>query len=58
MHEAGKGDKQRPTNHETYSNNYDLIFRKPKDVLPSTGNGQEADAGTQRDAEGDCSQTS
>jgi hypothetical protein len=28
MHEAGKGSKQRPTNHESYSTNYDLIFGK------------------------------
>ena len=26
--EAGKGDKQRPTNHIVFSNNYDLIFKK------------------------------
>ena len=31
MYEAGKGDKQRPTDHEAYSNNYDAIFgKKPK----------------------------
>ena len=23
---AGKGDKQRPTDHEAYASNYDLIF--------------------------------
>ena len=29
--EAGKGDKQRPTNHKAYSENYDQIFgKKPK----------------------------
>ena len=27
-HEAGKGDKQRPTDKQKYDNNYDLIFRK------------------------------
>lgn len=27
-HEAGKGDKQRPTNQNVFSNNYDLIFKK------------------------------
>lgn len=27
-HEAGKGDKQRPTDKEKFDNNYDLIFRK------------------------------
>ena len=29
---AGKGDKRRPTqvDHETYSNNYDRIFKKKK----------------------------
>lgn len=26
--EAGKGDKRRPTNHNVFSNNYDLIFKK------------------------------
>jgi hypothetical protein len=26
--EAGKGGKQRPTNHNVFSNNYDLIFKK------------------------------
>ena len=26
--EAGKGDKQRPTNYNVFSNNYDLIFKK------------------------------
>jgi hypothetical protein len=25
---SGKGDKQRPTDHEKYSYNYDLIFGK------------------------------
>lgn len=25
---AGKGDKQRPTDHEAYASNYDLIFGK------------------------------
>jgi hypothetical protein len=29
--EAGKGDKQRPTDKEKFDNNYDLIFgKKPK----------------------------
>lgn len=28
MAEAGKGDKQRPTDHKAYSNNYDLIWGK------------------------------
>jgi hypothetical protein len=26
--EAGKGDKQRPTNKQAFDNNYDLIFKK------------------------------
>jgi hypothetical protein len=30
--EAGKGDKQRPTDHEKYTNNYDQIFRKQQPV--------------------------
>ena len=29
-HEAGKGDKQRPTNHEKFSSNFDRIFRSGK----------------------------
>lgn len=28
--EAGKGSKQRPTDHETYSYNWDMIFKKEK----------------------------
>ena len=28
MNEAGKGDKQRPTDYSSYSFNYDNIFRK------------------------------
>lgn len=36
--EAGKGDKQRPTDKEKYNNNYDLIFRKK----PKTPEEQEA----------------
>lgn len=28
MREAGKGDKQRPTDKQKFDNNYDLIFRK------------------------------
>ena len=28
LNEAGKGDKQRPTNHNVFSNNYDLCFKK------------------------------
>jgi hypothetical protein len=27
-HEAGKGDKQRPTNHKSFSENFDRIFGK------------------------------
>lgn len=30
MYEAGKGDKQRPTDHEAYANNYDAIFSRKK----------------------------
>ena len=28
MREAGKGDKQRPTDKAKFDNNYDLIFKK------------------------------
>ena len=31
MREAGKGDKQRPTDKEKFDANYDLIFRKKAD---------------------------
>ena len=30
MNGAGKGDSYRQVNAETYGNNYDSIFRKPK----------------------------
>jgi len=29
--EAGKGDKQRPTNYNSFSSNYDLCFKKKTD---------------------------
>jgi len=32
--EAGKGDKQRPTDQEKYGSNYDNIFRK-KEKTPT-----------------------
>lgn len=32
--EAGKGDKQRPTDHETYAKNWDAIFAKKPPVEP------------------------
>lgn len=52
MYEAGKGDKQRPTDHEAYASNYDAIFSKkpieqPKeeeDVLQRPGNECEVQA--------------
>ena len=28
--EAGKGDKQRPTDHAVYAANFDRIFKKPQ----------------------------
>ena len=31
MREAGKGDKQRPTDHKAFADGYDRIFRKPID---------------------------
>jgi hypothetical protein len=30
--EAGKGDKQRPTNHKSFAENFDNIFRKQDDA--------------------------
>jgi hypothetical protein len=30
-HEAGKGDTQRPTDHDKFSANYDAIFRQTKE---------------------------
>ena len=38
MREAGKGDKQRPTDKEKFDNNYDLIFKKK----PKTPEEQQA----------------
>lgn len=32
-HEAGKGDTQRPTNHEKFSSNYDSIFKKQREKV-------------------------
>jgi hypothetical protein len=32
-HEAGKGDKQRPTNYKSFSENFDNIFRKTEEEL-------------------------
>ena len=29
--DAGKGDKQRPTDHKAFGDNYDVIFRKTKE---------------------------
>ena len=34
--EAGKGSAQRPTNYESYSANYDLIFGKKANVVKTT----------------------
>ena len=34
--EAGKGSAQRPTNYESYSTNYDLIFGKKENVVKTT----------------------
>lgn len=31
--EAGKGDKQRPTDKQKFDNNYDLIFKKKPKTL-------------------------
>ena len=38
MREAGKGDKQRPTDKDKFDNNYDLIFKKK----PKTPDEQQA----------------
>jgi hypothetical protein len=38
MSDGGKGSKQRPTNHNKFSNNYDQIFgNKNKLILPMPG---------------------
>jgi hypothetical protein len=38
MSDGGKGSKQRPTNFEKFSNNYDQIFgKKNKLILPMPG---------------------
>lgn len=39
--EAGKGDKQRPTNYTVYANNYDQIFRKK----PQANEGVQTESG-------------
>jgi len=51
--EAGKGDKQRPTDHRSFSYNFDLIFKKKTDdkktdrvVDPTQESGQEQLPGT------------
>jgi hypothetical protein len=31
-HEAGKGDKQRPTDYERFSSNFEKIFGKPSGI--------------------------
>lgn len=36
MREAGKGDKQRPTNYDNFSSGYDKAFGKPVDGLGET----------------------
>ena len=36
MAEAGKGSKQRPTDQESYSSNWDKIFGKPNETVPKT----------------------
>jgi ribosomal protein L37AE/L43A len=38
-HEAGKGDKMRPTNHEAFSKHFDEIFKQNRDrvVCPDCG---------------------
>jgi len=38
MSNGGKGSKQRPTNYNNFSNNYDQIFgKKDKLILPMPG---------------------
>jgi hypothetical protein len=44
-HEAGKGDKQRPTNWDHFSENFDRIFgRKVPDKMAAEVNRQLQDA--------------
>jgi hypothetical protein len=43
--EAGKGDKQRPTDHAKYASNYDAIFRKniPEGHMANVSSEEEVD---------------
>ena len=44
-HEAGKGDKQRPTNHEKFAENFEKIFkRKPPAEVSDAVHNQVMDA--------------
>jgi hypothetical protein len=44
-HEAGKGDKQRPTDHEAFAKNFENIFgRKPPEHVSDAVHNQVMDA--------------
>ena len=44
MNEAGKGSKQRPTNHEAYSTAWDKIFGRKTECFSDTQSAQNAAA--------------
>lgn len=45
MREAGKGDKQRPTDHEAFAKNFESIFgRKPPEHVSDAVHNQVMDA--------------
>jgi hypothetical protein len=39
--DGGKGDKQRPTDHNAYSNNYDNIWKNQREKIVCTDCGKE-----------------
>ena len=51
-HEAGKGDKQRPTDYDKFSENFDRIFGKKGNEVVSQ---EEYDDATEDDEEEICS---
>lgn len=45
-HEAGKGSKQRPTDYEKFSNNWDMIFaNKPNTTEPQSNHKDQPKTG-------------
>jgi len=51
MNDGGKGDTQRPTDYEKYSDNFDLIFGKKNDTVQDSPSTQRTLAETTREAD-------